>query len=118
MQDSDIVTIKQFSKWAELAVGGGGSSQINVLLDSPNNECVVPSADMGGYKAFFIEFTDMYGINTGIGFSNDQNMYNPPESGAYRVVVSEMSNGDTVIRLVFNVGSIANMNKVYGIREW
>ena len=117
MQDSAVVTIKQFSKWAELA--GGGSSQIELISDTTSTAVEIPKDKLDAYEYIVAHVTfSVMGVSShtllGMRASDTSAIF---FDASYMMSLTK-GIGNTRVLTVKNNTSNVQMEKVYGIKGW
>lgn len=115
----EVVTVEQFKVWAAKNSGGGGSSQIELISDTPSKSVEIPKDKLDAYVHIVAHVTfSIMGMQShtllGMRASDTSAAFFGPSYG----MSLTKSIGNTMTLMVeSNTGNV-QMEKVYGIKEW
>lgn len=113
----EVVTAGQFAKWAEKS--GGGSSQIELISDTPSKSVEIPKDKLDAYVHIVAHVTfSIMGMKShtllGMRASDTDAVFFDP---SYGMSLTKGVGNTRVLTVESNTGNV-QMEKVYGIKEW
>lgn len=114
----EIVTLNQFKAWTKTQ-SGGGSSQIELISDTPSTAVEIPKDKLDAYEHIVAHVTfSVMGVSShtllGMRVSDTSAIF----FGTSYQMRLDKGIGNTMVLTVKNNTSNAQMEKVYGIKEW
>lgn len=113
----EVVTARQFAKWAEKS--GGGSSQIELISDTPSKSVEIPKDKLDAYVHIVAHVTfSIMGMKSHTLLGMRASDTSVAFFGASYSMSLIKGIGSTKVLTVESGTSDVQMEKVYGIKEW